>query len=435
MISGDLLFPLFFVSLCIFLCSILIFRLDILQPAVIVTGTMTVSVLLAALNIERWGISVGINTFLCISMAMGSFLFGNVWVNIYFFGNSTVSLNYPKIGYDCSNILLISILFIECVCAYLNFNEMYSLSIALGNNQGISFMISTVRQAIEHHQVELSKWMNYRFLIVQLATYTYLYVFFRNIIFNRFKFSDLKLLLPFIPFVPVTILTTGRMALMSFIIFLAIIFAILYEKKYQYKNQYTCIGVLISCALLFCVLFLVVGQFAGKHTTTEYTPFVMISHYAGLSIAALDVNLTHAFLESPEIGSTTLLGIYRVLSRLGMALPEVQIFLPFVRFNNIDTNVYTAEWRYVADFGYLGMCVIMWLISCFYSFLYGYIKHSNCKDFIIIFYGTICNPLFLSSIDERFFLDLFGTAILYNFVLVYIFYKIIMSSSRARALS
>lgn len=433
MFDGDLFYLLLFSSILIFLGSIVIFRFDLLQPTVIITGTMSFSILLAVLNIDRWNISVGINTYFCIIIAMLTFLAGNIWITKCFFlsENNTLA-NVVAKRYNCNDILLGIAFFIECACAYLNFREMYDLSVSLGNTQGTAGIIPVVRQAIEHHQVELSKWMNYRFLVSQMLTYTYLFVFLKNTLLGKFRFSDLKLLILLIPFFPLIVLTTGRMALISLVIFAVITFSVLYEKinGYSERSKYKIALILGIGAVLFFIFFLFVGEFSGKRATDTRTPFIILSHYAGLSIAALDTSLTRTLMESPYIGSNTLLGIYRIISKLGFSVPEVQVFLPFVQFENIDTNVYTAEGRYVWDFGYLGMAIIMWLLSCFYSFLYGHLKYSKNTGFLLIFYGSICNPLFLSSIDERFFLDLVGTPILYNFVLSFLFYKVIVRTSK-----
>ncbi len=100
-------------------------------------------------------------------------------------------------------------------------------------------------------------------------------------------------------------------------------------------------------------------------------------------------------------------------------IDNIDMFLPFVKFNGIDTNVYTAEWRYVRAFGVIGMAAIMWLLGAFYSIYYNWLKYSSNKITALLLYATISYPLFLSSIDERFFLDLFGTTIIYMGVCIW----------------
>lgn len=103
-----------------------------------------------------------------------------------------------------------------------------------------------------------------------------------------------------------------------------------------------------------------------------------------------------------------------------------------MKFDGIDTNVYTAEWRYYKDFGIMGMSAIMWILGAFYTFFYNKIKYCSSSPFIAIFYSSIAFPLFLSSIDERFFIDLFGTSILYQFLLLYLCYKIVICKSATK---
>ena len=119
-----------------------------------------------------------------------------------------------------------------------------------------------------------------------------------------------------------------------------------------------------------------------------------------------------------------------MLDFLGFDFPNVKIFLPFTEFNGINTNVYTAEWRYVKDFGITGMMAIMWLLGVFYSTFYNWLKYSETGIYGLLLYGTISYPLFLSSIDERFFLDLFGTSIIYIALVLFVTKKILIDRKR-----
>ena len=99
------------------------------------------------------------------------------------------------------------------------------------------------------------------------------------------------------------------------------------------------------------------------------------------------------------------------------------LFLPFVTFNGIDTNVYTAEARYIWDYGWLGMTLILWSFGAIYAFAYRYVSERSAA-FPLMFYGFCAYPLFLSSIDERVMLDLFGTTPVYVFILLWLSGKI-----------
>lgn len=218
------------------------------------------------------------------------------------------------------------------------------------------------------------------------------------------------------------IFTTGRMAMMSFVIFIFVLGTFLYQKSKSYtkKSAYNTLIFFVVAGILFVTFFLLMGFFTGKIASENHTISMILAHYAGVSLPAFDKAIHTVYTDNGFVGSHTLLGIYRILSRIGIDVPSVDIFLPFVKFNGIDTNVYTAEWRYYRDFGIFGMSAIMWILGATYTFFYNCLKYGNLSSFFFILYASVSFPLFLSSIDERFFLDLFGTAIFYNIGLLLI---------------
>ena len=315
--------------------------------------------------------------------------------------------------------------------AFFSFRELYNLSLSLGNVGGIANIIKVVRPAIEKQTVSLSRWMNYRQVLAMAIANVYSFMLLFNGFYSRFKIKDLFLIVPIVLYFPFMIMTTGRMAMMSFGINFFVLGMVLYLKKKGYTFQCNQRAILFLCIAAFVVisLFLLMGFFTGKIANENRTVFMILAHYAGVSLPAFDKAIHSVYTDNGFIGSTTLIGVYRILGRLGITVPHVDVFLLFVKFDGIDTNVYTAEWRYYKDFGFIGMGAIMWLMGASYSLFYNKIKYDFVSPFAIIVYASIAFPLFLSSIDERFFMDLFGTAIVYQFVLLFILYKAIVCKS------
>lgn len=404
----------------------IVFQFDILEPVILVTGTMTFSVFLAWLNVERWDLYLGFAGYAAILSAMAAFAAGSLWSAR--FGMNEVSRPGSLPEYKTNDGVWLLVMLVMIGMAYFSVKEMSQLAASLGNQEGLSGMIRTVRPAIEHHQAELSRWMNYRQVIAQSIAYVYFFAFARDAVYQPFRLRNIKYLLPVILYMPFVILTTGRMALICLIIYMAVTMTVLYQRKHGYSaagKKRACLALFVA-GLFFLMMFFLLGIFTGKVIGGDRTPFVILSHYAGLSIPALDTALQQVPVENIYLGSTTLNGIYRILSRLGLDLPEVQLFLPFVQFNDIDTNVYTAEFRYIKDYGYVGMWLVMWLLGAGYTWFYRCVSRDKGRMFGLIFYGSICYPLFLSSIDERFFLDLVGTPVIYLAAALYVSYKIIL---------
>ena len=425
----------FFIILLIFLLILLIFlnflfKFDWFEPSITITFAMFLSVFLAYVNMYRWAYNISFITFLSISLGYFSFSLGSIYVfYILFYKTKQMNFicNYKTKFFD-NNILLLIVSLIMLFLTYFSFKEIYNLSLSLGNKDGIYGIIKTVRYALEQHQIySLGRWMTYRLLIAQTLAYTYIYMFFYKIFFDKFKIIDIKFLVPGILFFPFMIFTTGRMELMKFSIFITVIIVILYKKKYgNFFNKNIKLNfVLIIFATIFISLFFAFGNFTGKVITKNRPPLVILSHYGGLSVPALDVALNQTFVEDNYIGQNTLVNVYRLIEKFGVTLPKVEYFLPFVHFKGINTNVYTAIGRYIKDFGYLGMAIIMFIIGILYTFFY----HKSLKEsshLISILYASLCFPLFLSSIDERFLLDIFGMPLIYDIVLFYVADKFII---------
>ena len=432
MTDANFLTLFFCVSLSLSSFLILFYRGDILQPSILFCGTMTFSALMASIYVDKWSLPFSVDAFFLLTVALFMFSFGDVFCTLKGFSKRSIQALNEQKRYDMNGFVLTIMLFIMAFFAYSTAHELYSLSLHFGNNDGYMGMIKSLRPGIEAQKIQFSRWVNYRQVFALSVAVVALYAFLYNIIYSKLKIRDFKFLLPVIMYIPFMIMTTGRMAMMTFIIFFFILAAILYQKKYVYSyrsKKRTIIFVILIC--ITCIaFFLIMGNLTGKVSSQNHTAPMILAHYAGVSLPAFDVAIHSFSINTGDIGSTTLLGLYRILGRLGVDLPHVDIFLPFVHFNGIDTNVYTAEWRYLKDFGILGMCMIVWLLGSIYSFMYNIIKYNIKSNYLfIILYAMIAFPLLLSSIDERFFLDLIGTPIIYDILLIWVMGKCILRTA------
>lgn len=431
MVEPNFLLLFFLTILLLSIGSLLFYKFDVLEPGVLMSATMSFSAFMAFLNMSRWSLPFGFDSWCLLTGAIVLFQFGSIFCYVVGFKNVKLQPYQTTVRYEPLKILTLCC----CICmasmAIFSFRELYDLSLSLGNVDGIGNIIKVVRPAIENQTVSLSRWMNYRQSVALAIASVYSFMLLFNVFYSKLKIKDLLLLVPVVLYFPFMVMTTGRMAMMSFGIYLFVVGMILYQKRKGYTIQCNQKAILFLsvASIAFIGMFLLMGFFTGKIASENHTVSMILAHYAGVSLPAFDRAIHSIYIDNGFIGSTTLLGLYRILGRLGIAVPQVDIFLPFVRFDGIDTNVYTAEWRYYKDFGFIGMGAIMWLLGAFYSLFYNKIKYDSASSFLIIFYASISFPLFLSSIDERFFLDLFGTAILYQFALLYIFYKVIICKS------
>lgn len=114
-------------------------------------------------------------------------------------------------------------------------------------------------------------------------------------------------------------------------------------------------------AFLFC--FLGIGVINGKIGFNTSFLNVLV-HYAGTNISAFDVYINEMVMpDTRYIGTTTLDPIYIFLNNHGFDVPRFYQYITlFTAFGQVTTNVYTAFYRYIHDFGYLGCGMVMLLL-------------------------------------------------------------------------
>lgn len=417
----NFIYCLFFLLLLLSILSFFLFDFDVMEPANIFLSTMTASALFGALNVQRWSLSVSFFTLFIVLGGVLSFLIGSFFS---YFELRKIASDYRNDNYTGADVRVYNAnikIFILCIVSVIllgfSFKEVYDLALQLGNTGGISTMISTVRYPMERQEVSFSRWMSYRSLFVQSVCYVYIYIFFDNLL-NENKIY-IKYLLPIFIYIPFTILTTGRMDILFLLVYTVTVFSILYFKKKHYSiasKKIICIVLFIS-AISFLGIFLLYGFFTGKVVTEERTPFVIISHYVGLSFPALDKFLNGYSVESLYIGNNTFSGIYNNLISLGIDLPRPNIFLDFIEFEGINTNVYSAFRRYIEDYGIIGMMAVLFIFGSMFSFVYNYILKKKNNKYLIIMYATYAWTLVLSFHDEKFIMGIINTNFVYHLLL------------------
>ena len=112
-----------------------------------------------------------------------------------------------------------------------------------------------------------------------------------------------------------------------------------------------------------------------------------------------------------------------------MELPVIKLFAPFVEFNGINTNVYTALMRYYSDFGFVSGSILLFLFGNMFSFIYNYIKYKTNNLLLIILYSSYVGYIVLSFHDENFLRWMLTTGTIYKIVLIYVIYKFIKLDS------
>ena len=420
MLEDNLIYLLLILMICIIISEIIIFDFDYLEPSVIFNSLMTISCFFGVLNVNQWNLTIGEDTVLVVLLGMLAFALGDIFCRYKLFSIKNFLLDNKITVIDFSvYYIVIGSLLVGLMCMF-SFYELYSLSLDLGNTSGIANMIKTVRYPMERGEITFSRWQSYRLLIAQMLAYISLYAYISNWLVNK-KIKIRYLILPLL-YIPFTIFTTGRIELLMLVIYLWFMSSFVYLKINCYSKKYSnkILFVAIILGAVFVFLFLLYGNFTGKVVSQSRSPFIILSHYLGLSFPALNKFLEHGLVESSTIGAETLSGIVSKLNVLGMNIEKPPVFLNFVVFNGIDTNVYSAFRRYINDYGLYGMFFVLFILGSLISYFYNYIKYKSHDTIFIILYSSYVWMLALSFHDEKFLTSGINTDIIYKIVILYI---------------
>ena len=405
----------------ILVIAFILSKCDIFSPWVIITACFLNSTCLAMLNVDYWGFTFHLNTCLVILSGVIFFGCGSLFSNSAF--KRVPLICYVSFELDMKRCYLFVGLSTILIAAfsYLSLKELYQVSIQYGNTEGYSNIVRTLRPLIEAKVFDLPRDFAYMSLVGMALSFTFLAIAINNIITQRRKIKNLIFLIPFIAYIPMILLSTGRLAFLHAILFSIVIGGILYQKKYGCSKYITIklLACILGAMILFFICFFLSGHLTGKVITADRTPFVIISHYTGAQIPALDIQLnSYLWNDTNNIGEITLLGLYGNLRHFGFNLPQTSMFLPFIQLNHVTTNVYTSLFRYIHDYGMIGMWVITFTLGIFYTTLYNIIKYKSKSFLLLMIYAYISLALFLFGHDEIFLTIMVASRNIYLFVIM-----------------
>lgn len=424
-----------FISLSLSLVLLLLVTLyaldfDLLSPVIATQSSLMIASILCTIMVKHWQLPMHGSTVIILITAQMVMTLGSLYVAHCLNDRSLVKANissqsmndvYIPMYRQCILWVLLGIIL------GLAGHEMYTLAEKAGNKNGILGIASSIRPYImaESSTIKLSRWMAYYQILVQQITYLSIFAFIQRTVFKVWRWTNLCYLIPLLFFFPFVYLTTGRILIITLVIFIFTIVGNAMYRKYEgfeyAKKLLTTAGIAF---LSFFLLFIIVGTLFGKGISSNSSALEILAHYAGISLSAFDVFLQYQFVDSTLIGQTLFVGPYANLNALGFDLPKPSIFLFFTYFYNIDTNVYTSLMRYYHDFSLLGMYLFALLIILIYTILYYMCRQRNSIPMILA-YATFVYPLYLFYVDDRIFMDFFGTQIIYIVVLQFILIKLL----------
>ena len=411
-------------------------KYDVLNPSFIYCSCLTGFCALAALYTQKWGLPMHFNTAVIIITMSLMFLIGgdlaDFCCNSYkksakqeSYITKDFSIDWP-IWFFCIIVMLYFL--------YLNYLDFISIASQVTSETEFNKMLKPFIDGLNLQEIQLPRWNSYRLRIASGLAYISILAIWINVMARQYK-EIIKWSVFVLLYFPFIILTGGRQQFMYLIIFALISFFLIYRKahnnQYSLKKEMSIIGIALI-AFLFC--FLGMGLFNGK-IDSDANFLTVLVHYAGTNISAFDVYINEMIVpDTPYIGSTTLDPIYSFLFKFGFNVPHFSQYITlFTIFGPVTTNVYTAFYRYIYDFGYLGCSIVMFLLGFFYTYLYRQIYRYGLKNWMILIYASIAYPIFLMGREERFFNEILSIWNISFIIEILIFYKFFEFLNKWRA--
>ncbi len=440
--ENSFIFLLVIALLLLAMISFIKSKFDLLYPSFIYNLCLAGCCIMTALYTKMWNLPLHFNTavimiimsiLFCLGGSLADFITSNKkWVN----PSKNINLQGLFIDWRIWLILVILILY----CLYLNYVEFINVAKQVTNATDFNKMLRPVINGLTHQDIQLTRWNAYRFRFSTGMAYLSILAIWSNIIVHKY-IEVLKWLTFVLFYIPFIFLTGGRQQFMYLIIYTMISFFLVYRKDNQKDGilkksvckEFAIVGVAIG-VFLFC--FLGIGVINGKiGSNTNF--FNVLVHYGGINISAFDVYINEMTIpDNQYIGTTSFVPIYGFLHAHGFDVPQFfQYITLFTAFGPVTTNVYTAFYRYIHDFGYFGCALIMLLLGFFYTFIYRQLYCCNLKNWMILVYSSISYPIFLMGREERFFNEIFSTSKLSFIIEILVLYKVfeLFNERRIRA--
>jgi len=427
----NMLFLLLMMLLIMLFTAYIITNRDILSPWVISIYMFIVTVIIAILNYKDWNENITELTILIVMIGLicfgvgeiiGKSLFGRVR-SIPLTNRSPLTEN---VRINIKNRSLIFTVFIICIVIYFNINHTLDLANRVGYARGMQNLLYYVRIAQFDANIDSSRngILNLGLTYSTIISYFFIFVFLYNLIITNKSQKKYLLLSPALLNIINIILSTGRTQFINLITFILILLFLMLKQKYNWSvklnNRIMLYGLLGIFG--FLLVFRMSGYLTGK--SNLYSIWDNISIYVGSPIIALS-----KYLDNPPerflFGSETLYSVYHILRKTGLDIPQYNLNLEFISWNNVkNVNIYTALRRYVHDFGILGMSLIMIIIGFFYGNFYSYIKKKRTIDLYTIIYAMIFFPITQIALEERFFTNVISIQGIYNVIFMIVVWKL-----------
>lgn len=364
---------------------------DILAPPVVMCEMFILSVSIAIIFSDTWGIkSYRFDAYMILVSGIATFLLGDAF---YKLPKSKYKLYMPANKKEKIETVLIEPLNVQEY--FLIFMIVFDVIVlllyvqAIGRIYGrsgasLSILIGLFRSSTGHMTImddyeRVNVILSQTMKIVEVAGLVSGYVFVNNL-FSRQKnrMQQAGLLILFGLSVFPSFLAGARGGVLRLLAAILFYYYVLYNRKYQWKRNVSWKFVRIGFAIIAVGVPLFYFSLNWIGRTTDFGMFEYIAKYIGSSIFLFSDYLKNPASGPIVFGEESLIGVHTFLYRLGI---DTYVRDANLEYRMLHSNVYTFFRRPLHDFGIIGMYIFTVFVAFFFSWLYnGKIKRALQSD-------------------------------------------------------
>ncbi|MCG0678635.1 oligosaccharide repeat unit polymerase [Lactiplantibacillus plantarum] len=410
---------LFLLVLLLFLTLLANYRASehvLVAPSVIFAGSFCLSSFWALMYAGKWNLDLHMNTFLVI--LLGTLEFSLIaYVFHVFYPKRSLPDFEENVEVNSVNIntwKIIVIVLFEIAVMVLTLKAVRNIV----PDGSISQAIYAYRSQVIDPVKSLSLKSLPRIVVLSRAFtdaigYFFAYLSVKDLILMK-KFN-IKYIFPFIFAMANGLMLGSRGSTMMLLLSALIYSYCLFMKKNKWNGSRNSRIMLIAFAIfvVIAVSFQSLASLLGRNVS-QFSGGDYLAIYLGAEIKNLDTFLQSNIMPVQHgiIGGQTFINLNSTFSKVfGLRDSKYSLNLPFLTVNGYSLgNVYTAFYSYIVDFGYVGVPILVGIMSIISQFSFEKMRRFSVEGSVplsVLIYGRIATALVFVFFSNKFYEDIF----------------------------
>lgn len=430
-----LLFILFVIMLFL---AYFLFKKDIIEPTIIFLASYVLSIFCTIINIKKWGIEFSVKTFLILFIGSVEFLLVS-YVIINKFKNKEIVKNENE--YRISKFVTIAIICYDVIALIVLIKNVINISAMYEPYTNFSRTLQIYKQHTSYSKdVQLPGYVTIMIKPIIASAYIYIFLFIKRIVTSKQKIFNSVLknayfLIPAVIYIIQRFAESNRGSIINFVVSSFVMYFIVFNIKNNWneKVKISTILKLTVLGIFSLVVFYFSAQLVGRVNSKGIIDY--ITCYCGGSIECFDLYIKEDYIAPDFSGQQTFGRTIRDLNKLKLINTKVidtdtQEFKYYK--DNMIGNVYTAYYRWMSDFGVIGIILLQLIFAFTFNMFYNFIKYykynERSRDFFIIIYSYLTYTIFMHPIESLFYLETFTISTVGVFLTITVLYFLITST-------